>query len=230
MMHGDAVSATFVGHLLPGSMFIAWALYWAIQTIVRGGDIVPSRSLERTVSMPVVKIVLAGIGVVTEIPGEGWYPQDVVMSWEHVTMYAAVGLTGIVDLLALRRLLPQGWTFAAYSAAIANAGFLFWGHSTHGGVEGLVHSILALVFFATSAIGLMEAFRPSAGLRWGRIGAQLALGAWFIVGAWIIYLSGWNLADPVREFWTYMVFSWTAMGIGTVVLGLRLAEGTRSAA
>ena len=145
MTHADAVSATFVGHVLPGSMFIVWALYWALQTILGAGDRATPQSLESNVAFPVVKVVFAFVGVITEIPGEGWYPQDVMTSWEHVTMYTAFGLTGVVDLLALRRLLPPGWTFAAYAAAVANGGFLFWGHSSHGGVEGLVHAILALV-------------------------------------------------------------------------------------
>ena len=81
-----------------------------------------------------------------------------------------------------------------------------------GGVEGTIHAVLALVFFAVAALAIVEILKPSPGLAWGRIGAQILLGSWFIVGAWIIYRSGWDLADAVRRGWTYTVFSWTAAG------------------
>ena len=64
----------------------------------------------------------------------------------------------------------------------------------------------------------------------GRIGVQLALGAWFIVAAWILYRSGWDFTDPVREGWTYMIFSWTAIGASVLTLGARLAARLRSGA
>ena len=147
------------------------------------------------------------------------------MNWQHVTMYSVFGLSGGVDLLARRGLLSGEATYVAYAAAMFNAGFLFWGHSTHGGVEGLIHAILALVFFVVAALAVVETVRPSAGLTWGRIGAQLALGAWFIVAAWILYRSGWDFTDPVREGWTYMIFSWTAIGASVLTLGARLRSG-----
>jgi len=228
MTHAGVLAGTFGGHALPGGMLILWALYWAVQEKVGPTNGATRRSLESNPYVPAGKVVLAVLGALIEIPGEGWYPQDVMMNWEHVTMYAAFGLTGVVDLLAHRRLVSPESTFVAYSAAMANAGFLFWAHSSHGGVEGLTHGLLALVFFAAALVAMVEVLRPSAGLRWGRIGTQLALGGWFIVGAWLLYRSGWDLADPVREGWTYMVFSWTAMGAATLGLGARLVAGTRS--
>jgi hypothetical protein len=198
--------------------------------MARGGATPPEQTLESGVALPVVKVVLTAIGVWIEIPGQGWYPQDVMMNWQHVTMYSVFGLSGAADLLARRGLLSAQATYVAYAAAMANAGFLFWGHSRHGGVEGLIHAVLALVFFTVGAIALIEIARPSEGLRWGRIGAQLVLGGWFIVGAWILYRSGWSLSDPVREGWTYMAFSWTAaVAAVATVAALLVAKSRRQA-
>jgi hypothetical protein len=230
MMHADVLPSTFLGHVLPGCAFIAWALYWAVHAIVGGQNGPPSVSLEQTVFLPVFKVTVALVGVWVEIPGEGWYPQDVMMSWQHVTMYSVFGLSGVVDLMARRGLLSSGATYVAYAAAMVNSGFLFWAHSSHGGVEGLVHLVLALAFFFAAAVALVETLRPSAGLAWGRIGAQLVLGSWFVVGGWILYRSGWDLADPARMGWTYMAFSWTAIGGSVVTVGARLAAGARSGA
>lgn len=227
MAHGEVVSGTFWGHALPGSLLLAWAAYWIGLSALRRGSPDASRTLEPSALLPAVKIGLAAVGVWIEIPGQGWYPMDVMMNWQHVTMYSVFGLTGVVDLLARAgRISPQS-TFVAYAAAMANAGFLFWGHSSHGGVEGTIHMILALVFFSVAAVAIAEAVRPSGGLRWGRIGAQVLLGTWFIVGAWIIYRSGWDLDDPVRQGWTYTVFSWTAVAAAAVTLASRFLAGAR---
>lgn len=230
MTHVEAVAGTFGGHALPGSLFILWALYWIGQAIARGGEAPGQQTLETGLVLPVTKLVLATVGIWIEIPGQGWYPQDVMMNWQHVTMYSVFGLSGGVDLLARRGLLSWQATYVAYAGAMANAGFLFWGHSSHGGVEGLIHAVLALVFFAVAALALFEALHPGEGVRWGRIAVQLVLGSWFIVGAWIIYISGWDLADPVREGWTYMAFSWTATVVSVGTLGALFAAKRRGRA
>ena len=222
MHHAEALAGTFWGHALPGTLFILWALLWIAQAYLRGGTEPAERTLESGSGMPWVKVGLAAVGVWIEIPGQGWYPQDVMMNWQHVTMYSVFGLSGVVDLLARRGLLAAEATYVAYGAGMANAGFLFWGHSSHGGVEGLIHAVLALVFFLVAGLALVELARPGSGLRWGRIGTQLALGSWFIVGAWILYRSGWDLGDPVREGWTYLAFSWTATGSAVVTVAALL--------
>jgi hypothetical protein len=214
------LSSTFEGHVLPGAAFLAWAFYWIAQSLGRGRS--GGETLEMGLVLPVAKVVLCLIGVWVEIPGQGWYPGDVVMSWQHVTMYSAFGLSGLVDLLAHRGVMSKGATYLAYAAAHVNAGVLFWGHSAHGGVEGLVHTILAYTFFAVAAVTLVEMARPRTGLEWMRIGAQLVLGSWFIVGGWILYLSGWDLSAAVREGWTTMIFSWLVMGITVATITVRI--------
>ncbi len=113
----------------------------------------------------------------------------------------------------------------AFAAAQTNAGYLFWGHAIHDGVDGIVHRILALVFFAVAGLAVVEVIRPAAGTGWLRIGAQLVLGTWFILGAWILYLSGWDLSASYNVGRTSMYFSWMVMGIAVVTIGGRILAG-----
>jgi hypothetical protein len=230
-MHSAAaeLSSTFEGHVLPGAMFLIWAVYWIGQAFTqsRGGG--GNRSIETGLFLPVAKIVLPLIGVWVEIPGQGWYPGDVMMSWQHVTMYSAFALTGVVDLMARRGVVSARATYLAFAAAHANAGFLFMGHTAHGGVEGLVHALLAWAFFVVAGLAVLEIALPAAGLKWMRIGAQLVVGSWFIVAGWILYRSGWDLAAPYREGWSSMAFSWLVIGVSvlTVAAGVLAGRSTR---
>jgi hypothetical protein len=231
--HGSAaqLSSTFEGHVLPGAMFLIWAVYWIAQSFRRGDGVGPDSPLESGLFLPVAKVVLPSIGVWVEIPGRGWYPMDVVMSWQHVTMYGAFALTGVIDLLARRGVVSPRATYLAFAAAQTNAGFLFAGHGSHAGVEGLVHAYLAWVFFAVAAVAVLESVRPSTHLKWMRIGSQIALGSWFIVAGWILYRSGWDLAAPFREGWSSMAFSWLVIGVAVLSVALRiLADKARAPA
>jgi len=220
--------STFEGHVLPGAMFILWALLWIGQNFRAGAFAAPDRALESSLVIPVLKVILPLIGVWVEIPGEGWGPTTTLMSLQHVTMYSAFALTGAVDLLAYKGLLSRPATFVAYAAAMTNAGWLFWGHAIHEGVDGTVHRILASAFFLVAALALVEVFRPTAGLAWLRIGAQLVLGSWFILGAWILYLSGWDLSASYNVGRSSMYFSWMVMGIASAVIAARILADRRA--
>jgi hypothetical protein len=198
------------------------------QRLTQGEDLARARTLETGLVLPVLKVVLPLVGVWVEIPGPRWGPTATLMSLQHVTMYSAFALTGVVDLLARRNLLPGAATYIAFAAAQTNAGFLFWGHAIHGGVDGVVHRILASVFFMVAGIAVVEAFRPALGLGWVRIGAQLVLGGWFILGAWVLYLSGWELDNPVNEGRSSMIFSWLVMLVSVAVVSARVYSGSRS--
>jgi hypothetical protein len=220
--------STFEGHVLPGSMFILWALIWIGQSFRSGALAASERTLETSLLVPVLKVILPLVGVWVELPGEGWGPTTTLMSLQHVTMYSAFALTGAVDLLAHRGLLPRGATFLAYGAAQANAGWLFWGHAIHAGVDGSVHRTLASVFFVVAGLAVLEGVRATAGLAWLRIGAQLVLGSWFILGGWILYLSGWDLSASFNVGRTSMYFSWMVMGIASAVIAARILADRRT--
>lgn len=216
------VRGTLAGHVLPGAMFIAWALLWMGEAVLRRDDTRPGRPLESGPALPIAKIVLPLIGVWVEIPGHRWYPADVMMNWQHVTMYSVFSLSGIVDLLVRRGALFPGAGHVAFASAHANAAFLFWGHGRHPGVPGLVHLLLAATFLAVAGAAVLELLRPSRGATWARRGALLAVGAWFMCVGWILYASGWDLQDPVREGWFYLVFSWIMVTVAVVTVTARL--------
>lgn len=220
-------SGTLGGHALPGAMFILWALIWMAQTARARSDATARRTLETSLYVPVLKIALPLVGAWIEIPGRGWYPMDVMMGWHHVNMYAVFSLSGVIDLLARRGRLGTGAGHFAYAAASLNAGFLFLVHGEHGGVAGAVHALLAGLFATAALAALVEWWRPSPGGTWTRIGALLAVGSWFMTGGWILYLSGWDLADPIREGWAYLVFSWMLVVVAVLTLGVRLSTGWR---
>lgn len=228
--HGTLhTGGTFAGHVVPGTMLVLWALVWTAEALARG-RVEPRPTLERSRLLPVLKVALPLVGVWIEIPGQGWDPPDVMANWQHVTMYGAFALSGIVDLLAAPGLLAPGATYLAYAAAHANAAFLFWSHGEGALVADAVHRLLVLAFALASASALVEAVRPGSATRWLRTAALFLVGAWFFVAAWILYRSGWDLADPVREGWAYLAFSWTAAATATLVLAARLAAGRRSTA
>jgi hypothetical protein len=223
------VGGTFGGHVLPGAMLSVWALVWAAQALGRG-QAEPAPTLERGWVVPLLKVALPLVGVWVEIPGRGWDPADVMANWQHVTMYGAFALSGGVDLLARSGRLSPAATYLAYAGAHANAGFLFWGHAGGAGVPHTVHRLLVLAFALASSVALLEAARPGKVVQWTRIGTLLLVGVWFMVAAWILYRSGWDLADPVREGWSYLAFSWSALAVAVFALGARLAAGRRSGA
>lgn len=235
-LHAGAVevTGTLAGHLLPGSLFIVWALVSMVEAVLRRDPSRADRPLESGLAMPVLKVVLPVVGMWAEIPGQGWppgrgWPADaILMNWQHVTMYGVFALSGVVDLLARRGALSARSTLAAYAAAHANAGFLFWAHGSHGGVPGVVHSLLVLAFAGAAGTALIELARPSRGAAWARRGGLLAVGSWFVVVGWILYLSAWDLGDPVREGWSYTMFSWTMAATAAVTIALRMAAGRSS--
>lgn len=221
-MEAVDVTGTLAGHVLPGSMFVVWAVYWIVERFVGEGSGGADHPLEAGLFVPFAKILIPFGGIWVEIPGQGWYPADVMMNWQHVTMYAAFSLSGVVDLLVRRGLLSSRASYVALAAAASNAGLLFWGHGRHGGVPGVVHSLLVLHFASVAGLAAAEAVKPGEALAWARKGALLALGTWFIIIGWMLYRSGWDLADPVREGWAYLAFSWNGLAVSVLVVCARL--------
>lgn len=220
------VGGTFPGHVLGGTVLFLWAIFWigdALLVPQTGG----ASLFERTALVPLVKIVFAPVAIWFEIPGSGWYPAHVMMGWQHITIYAVFGLSGVVDLLVRRGSLSPQAGNAAYAAAMLNAGFLFLGHGGHGGVPGLSHTLLALLFGAAATFPLVELWCPGRGLEWPRRGSLLALGSWLLVISWILFRSHWDLADPIREGWTYLLFSWVVITVSVMVTCAWLAARHR---
>lgn len=226
-MHAVEVGGTFAGHVFPGSLFVAWAFLWLAESVHRPPP-AHDAPLERGSLLPALKVVLPLVGVWLELPNSGWFPADAMLGWQHITMYVAFALTGVVDVLVRGGRLSHGAGHVAYGGAMLNAGILFWGHGQHGGVPGVAHTLLALLFFASATLPLVELAVPGRGVEWLRKGSLLALGSWFVLIAWILYRSEWEMADPVREGWTYLLFSSNAIAVAVAVTALRLSVGVRT--
>lgn len=227
MMAGP--SGTFIGHLAPGIVFTLWGLWWLWELVSSGQPRQPGEPVERTLFPTALKILAVLIALPLEMPNAGWRPMDWVMGWHHITGYLGFGLSGIVDLLARRGLLSARATYLALAGAAFNGAILFYGHGNAPGVEGSAHTILMMMFFAVGIFCILETAAPSWRLEWFRIGSMIALGAWLSITSWILFRSGWDLADHVREGHVWLRYSWMLMVVAalTTAASIRVGRSAR---
>lgn len=217
MMAGEMItgpSGTFIGHFGPGLVFLALGLWWITEMILKGSKN-ENQPIERSVILPYLKITALFVGGYFEIPNNGWFPMDWVMGWHHTTVYIAFALSGIVDLLNRKEILTRQATYFAFSGACLIGSLLFFGHGIGPGVEGICHTIVMLLFFMIGFFTVLEAIKPSWGFEWFRFGAIISLGVWFCITAILLYLSGWDLYDHVREAQVWLLFSWMILAVTT---------------
>lgn len=211
-------SGTIEGHLLPGLLLMAWAVAWMLREFRSR----PSRSdrapMEPGTLVPAIKILSLFVAGWIEMPNSGWSPLSYAMGWHHITIYMGYALSGIVDLLHNRGRLSHRATYMAFAGASLNAAFIFYGHGNHGGVESTAHLLLAGAWAVTGLLALLEMGLPGRGMHWLRIGSMAGLGAWLAVIAWLLFLSGWDLADPNRVLWVFPIFSWTFLAVSLLMV------------
>lgn len=178
---------SLIGHLLPGSMFILISLWWFVgeilqkcQTNERGNAkqrsnsiqpawyLCPGRRLSNHPVEPVIKVALAVLGVLAELPvskasalfdGNGEFLSSNIDNYAHSVMYCFFGFTGVVDLVMWYNLLPSlppKFDYLIFSLALWIEGFLFYFH-LHGRDELNVrlHTILYVIVFVTAAAFLL---------------------------------------------------------------------------
>lgn len=221
MMAGP--SGTFVGHLIPGIAFTIWGLWWLAESLLTPR--VPGEAVERSIVPSSLKIIAVVIALPLEMPNSGWDPMDWVMGWHHITGYAAIALSGVVDFAARRGRLTKEATYPALAAAMFVGAILFFGHGNAPGVEGTAHSILTLSFVSVGIFAIVEAALPGRGLEWFRTGAMIALGCWLSITAWILFRSGWDMADHAREGQVWLALVWMLM---VVAIGVTTAKALRT--
>ena len=101
-----------------------------------------------------LKIALPLIVAWFEIPNRGWEPAHALQGWQHITMYVSFALTGTVDLLVRRDVMTPRASHLAFAGALTIAGLLFIGHGGHGGVPGVAHLLLALLFLSAALVAV----------------------------------------------------------------------------
>jgi hypothetical protein len=214
MMAGP--SGTFIGHLTPGIAFTIWGLWWLWELVGSGRPRESGEPVEPSFFPTALKLLAVAVALPLELPNAGWRPMDWVMGWHHITGYIGFGLSGMVDLAARRGLLSARATYIALAAAAVNGAILFYGHGNAPGVEGTAHNLLMLMFFAVAVFCLLEIAAPSWRFEWFRIGSMIGLGAWLSITAWILFQSGWDMHDHVREGHVWLRFSWMVMVVATL--------------
>jgi hypothetical protein len=222
-------SGSFVGHLAPGIVFTLWGLWWLLELVGSGRPRELGEPLERTLVPTALKLLAVAVALPLELPNAGWRPMDWVMGWHHITGYLGFGLSGVIDLLARRGLVSARATYLALAGAAFNGAVLFYGHGNAPGVEGSAHNILMMMFFAVGVFSILETAAPSWRFEWFRIGSMIALGAWLSITAWILFQSGWDLADHAREGHVWLRFSWMIMSVTaiTTAASIRLRSSER---
>ena len=173
----------FLGHIVPGSFFIIWGVYWLLATF---HAYLQASALRRQFSPrswylcpwgtawlrafplePVIKIVLPSIGILGEvwlghpswrtlIGPDGKFVVDNINDWQHSAMYSCFVASGITDLLGHFSHLPAGIDRAFLGLAFLCQGVLLVFHLKGPQIEILVHLILVLQIFATVIATFME--------------------------------------------------------------------------
>ena len=101
-----------------------------------------ARELSKFPVEPLTKVVFAILGVIVELPAskatplfdeKGEFVPDHVDNYAHTAMYSFFGLTGVVDLVMVYKLLPlpPKFEYVVFSMAFWMEGLLFFFHQ-HG--------------------------------------------------------------------------------------------------
>ena len=215
-MRAVEVTGTFAGHLYFGVLFTVWGLVWLVEAAASPPAGSP-RPFERGVVLPSMKLVFPLVAIWFEIPNRGWQPMNYMMGWAHIAAYLPFAFTGAVDLLARRGAMPARAGYIAYALAMLNAAFVFWSHDHGGGVPHAAHNLLEVGLLTAGALAIFDLVRPSSGSGWFRRGTLFGLGTWLLIVTWVLYRSGWEMADPLREAWVYVLFSWNAIIVTVAV-------------
>jgi hypothetical protein len=221
MMSATEATGDLIGHLAPGLGLLLWAIVWLMdehrRRHDRHGAQTPS-ALEPWRWVGMCKLLVAPIAIFAHLPTpDTWSDGSIAMAWQHAFMFAPIGLTGVVDLAARARRLPPRATFAACALARALAALLLLGHGNPPGVEKTAHQLLAIAFLTAAFGAALEALGAPPASRWLRMGGVLTAAIWMLVISWVLFLSGWDLADHVNVMWTVTLFSGSVTGSGILL-------------
>lgn len=233
---------SFQGHVLPGSFFVIFGVWWTVQIFRRyfrslrrqNGKGIP---FQATVTFPCdclcgrlkdlevegfVKVFFTFVGFVGEMVTGRHYGQFTrTANGQHATMFFFFGLSGLVDILVHHRFpLPKGVEYLVGALAFAVEATLFLFH-THGRtmLDKLVHTLLLYVLGCTIIVCILELrYRRSVLPVLCRAFLVLLQGTWFFQIAFILYnpipgATPWNPEDPENLMVATMIFAWHAAAV-----------------
>ena len=150
---------------------------------------------------PVIKVVFAILGVIAELPAskatalfdeKGEFVPSHVDNYAHTAMYSFFGLTGVVDLVMVYKLLPlpPKFDYLVFSMAFWMEGLLFFFH-LHGRDELNVrlHTILYILIFVSGAVFFLAAISDQFFQITGFLKAYLLSlqGSWFFQIGFVLF-------------------------------------------
>ena len=241
----------FLGHAVPGAMFLSLSLWWFLGTLIRtqhrirdtrdlhrsNGPVnarlkshahspvwfqCPGKTLSKIPIEPIVKVVLAIVGVLGElvlskawtlINKDGEFEAENLNNHSHTAMYCFFGLSGVVDLTIWYNLvpLPPKSDYLIFSACFWVEGFLFYFHlHGHSGISVRLHTILYIIIFVTAAAFLLDVFLTRqqslfALMRAILLGVQ---GTWFLQIAFVLYGPNPWQNTPTNVEFLAIAFAW----------------------
>lgn len=244
--HGDhdnyAPHGAFLGHVVPGSMFIIWSSWWLFACLrehILSSPERPYRSkawfplplLPNFPLEPVLKVAGTTIGIIGELwfgqvrftymfDGDGTFNHGHINNWQHAAMYFAYMVAGIVDIAGRYADIPQDSEQAALAVAFIVEGLLLGFHLKGSPLEIMVHKILVYTIAASAVVMLAEIRYPHNVLLTAARALLVGLqGIWFIQIAYILFrdLPQW---DPHSMKGTMMVPALYCLDIMLLTLGL----------
>ncbi|XP_005093342.1 transmembrane protein 45B isoform X2 [Aplysia californica] len=234
---------TFVGHAVPGTFFIVFALWYIVQTFRRFLACRPRKSefvsthfflcdclCGRLKNLPLesfVKILVSTIGCVGEIvTGYEWTGDHFGMNnAQHATMFFFFGLSGVVDVFShYKRTLVPDLDYIVSIIALFVEWLLFRFH-LHGrsSLDSQVHMLLVYAIFLNIVVVAAEIkYRNSVLCPLARGYFFLLQGSWFWQIAFILYSplpnSHWSSEDHDQIMLSVLIFSWHCAADLVVVL------------
>ncbi|XP_006816470.1 transmembrane protein 45B-like [Saccoglossus kowalevskii] len=209
-----ATTGTFGGHVLPGTFFIIYSLWWLFHACrshilkrdKHDNDRRSSSRCGRCANMVfcrkalllegTIKVLACAIGVVVEGTSAEWKLRDEhgelhgQNDWHHVTMYIFFALSGVVDILSETcvKTVP-GRNKLYLSLAFAVEGFLFYlhGHGRHP-LDVMLHFLLVLAIFGAAVSTFIEMWFPGETfLSFFRVAFTLLQGTWFYQISFVLF-------------------------------------------
>ena len=199
---------SFWGHVVPGTFFIAFALWWAYSifkryfaSIIRPNN-QPYQSTAAFISKtsnipaePLLKLIASVIGIVGEaVTGfdTNWNYDNIQNNFQHMLMFFYYAINAIADLAVFYkvRYIPPNIDYLSAILAIFNEGFLFANH-LHGRKMLDIKLHMCLVYSITACVlaSIIELVMDKTDVRPAifRCVCYLWHGTWFYHIAFVLY-------------------------------------------